>query len=116
MAIAILAQRNALATQYGTAAPYGVLFSADPGTTGSVTGELTSPTTRQALSWGSVSASVITSAATNFSVGSGVTVTYFGVAVSSTAGTSDLRDKVAVTSQTFSSAGTYVVTASYTQS
>ncbi len=41
MAIATLAQRNALASAYATAAPNGALFSADPGTTGSVTGEIT---------------------------------------------------------------------------
>jgi hypothetical protein len=118
MAIAVLAQRNALATAYGTNAPNGALFTADPGTTGTVTGELTggSPAyARKALNWGAVAASVITSAATTFDVGSGNTVTHFGVTVSATAGTADLRDRVAVTSQAFASQGTYVVTATYTQ-
>jgi hypothetical protein len=96
MAIAVLAQRNALATSYGTAAPYGALFSADPGTSGSVTGEITGGApayARKALSWGAASASAITSGAT-----------------------ADLRDKVGVTSQAFASQGTYTVTATYTQS
>jgi hypothetical protein len=119
MAIAVLAQRNALATSYGTAAPYGALFSADPGTSGSVTGEITGgapPYARKALSWGAASASAITSGATAFDVASGVTVTFFGVCVSSTATTADLRDKVGVTSQAFASQGAYTVTATYTQS
>jgi len=119
MAIATLAQRNALASAYATAAPNGALFSADPGTTGSVTGEITggSPAyARKALNWGAAAASAVVSAATAFDVASGVTVTFFGVTVSATAGTADLRDRVAVTSQSFASQGTYTVTATYTQS
>jgi hypothetical protein len=118
MAIAIVAQRNALATSYGAAAPYGALFTADPGTTGSATGEVTggSPAyARKALTWGTASNSAITSAATSFDP-SGTTVTYFAVTASATAGTADLRDRVAITSQTFSSQGTYTITATYTQS
>lgn len=118
MAIATLAQRNALATSYGTAAPYGALFTADPGTTGSVTGEVTggSPAyNRKAMSWGAASASAITGAPV-FDVPSGTTVTYFGVCVSVTPATADLRDRAAVTSQAFASQGTYTVTATYTQS
>lgn len=118
MAIAILAQRNALATAYGTNAPNGALFTADPGTSGSATGEVTggSPAyARKSMGWGAASASAITGAPV-FDVPSGTTVTYFGVTVSATAGTADVRDKVAVTSQAFASQGTYTVTATYTQS
>ena len=118
MAISILAQRNAMATAYGAAAPYGCLFTADPGTSGSVTGEVTggSPAyARKAINWGAPSASAVTGAPV-FDVPSGTTVTYAGVAVSGTAGTADLRDKVAVTSQAFASQGTYTVTYTYTQS
>lgn len=119
MSIAILAQRNALATAYGTNAPYGALFSADPGTTGTVTGELTggSPAyARKAMNWGTAAASAITSGATAFDVASGSTAAYFGVCVSVTAGTADLRDRVAITSQTYASQGTMTITATYTQS
>jgi hypothetical protein len=119
MAIAILAERNSLATKYGTDAPYGTLFTADPGTTGTVTGEVTggAPSyARKALSWGSASASAIVSSATTFDVPSGTTVTFFGVTASSTLTTADLKDKTSVTSQAFASQGTYVVTATYTQS
>lgn len=118
MAIATLAQRNALATSYGTNAPNGALFTADPGTTGTVVGEVTggSPAyARKAISWGAAAASAITGAPV-FDVPSGTTVTYAGVTVSVTAGTADLRDRVAVTSQAFASQGTYTVTYSYTQS
>lgn len=118
MAIATLAQRNALATAYGAAAPNGALFTADPGTSGAATGEVTggSPAyARKALNWGAASASVITSAATTFDIPAGTTVTFAGNTVSATAGTADVRDKVAVTSQAFASQGTYIVTATYTQ-
>lgn len=118
MTISILAQRNAMATAYGVAAPYGDLFtSTGPGTTGAATNEVTggSPAfARKPLSWGAPSASVITGTAT-FDVGSGITVTTFGVTVSSTLTTADVRDAVTVTSQTFASQGTYAVTATYTQ-
>lgn len=119
MAIAILAERNSLATKYGTDAPDGTLFSADPGTSGAATNELTggSPAfARKAMSWGGVSASAIVSTAATFDVASGSTVAYFGVCASTTLTTADIKDKVAVTSQAFSSQGTYQVTATYTQS
>ena len=118
MAIATLAQRNALATAYGAAAPFGCLFNADPGTSGTVVGEVTGGApayARVSMAWGAVSASAITGAPT-FNVPAGTTVTFFGVAVTGTATTADLRDKVAVTSQAFASQGTYQVTATYTQS
>jgi len=117
MAIAILAQRNAMATAYGVAAPFGDIFTADPGTSGTVTGEVTggSPAyARKAMSWGAPSASAIVGVPV-FDVPSGTTVTFFGVTVSSTLTTADLRDKVGVTSQAFASQGTYTVTATYTQ-
>lgn len=119
MAIAILAQRNALAARYGVEAPFGTLFTADPGTTGTVVGEVTGGTpayARKNMTWPATgTASAITSAATAFDVPSGTTVTFFGVAVTVTLATADLRDRVAVTSQAFASQGTYTVTATYTQ-
>lgn len=118
MAIATLAQRNAMATAYGVAAPNGAIFTADPGTSGSATGEVTggSPAyARKAINWSAPSASAVTGAPT-FDVPSGTTVTFAGVTVSATATTADVRDKVAVTSQAFASQGTYQVTYTYTQS
>ena len=118
MAIATLAQRNALATAYASAAPDGALFTADPGTSGSATGEVTggSPAyARKSCGWGSASASVVSGSAT-FDVPSGTTVTFFGVTASATAGTADVRDRVSITSQAFASQGTYTITPTYTQS
>lgn len=119
MAIAVLAQRQALASHYGTQAPNGALFTADPGTSGSATGEVTggSPAyTRKAMSWSAPNASAAITGSPVFDVASGVTVTHFGVTVSDVENTADVRDVVAVTSQAFASQGTYTVTATYTQS
>lgn len=119
MAIRNATMRTTLAGSYKTAGPYGALFSADPGTSGSVTGEITGGAPAYArvnLNWGTPASSAVTSAATAFNVASGTTVTYFGVCTSATATTADLQDSVAVTSQAFASQGTYTVTATYTQS
>ena len=118
MAISILAQRNAVATAYGVAAPYGSLFtSTGPGTTGTATNECTGGApafARQALSWGAAAASVITGTGT-FNIASGTTVTFGGVVVSSVLTTADVRDAVAVTNQAYASQGTYAATFTYTQ-
>lgn len=117
MTIAITAEKNSLCDKYKTDAPNGALFTADPGTAGSATNELTggSPAyARKALSWGTSSGGVVSSAATSFDVASGTTVNYFGVTASTTAGTADVKDRVAVTAQTFASQGTYTVTATFT--
>ena len=117
MAIAILAQRNALATAYGAAAPFGAIFTADPGTTGTVVGEATGGApayARVAVAWGAASASTVTGSPV-FNVASGTTVIFAGATVSGTAGTADLRDRVAVTSQAFASQGTYALTLTFTE-
>lgn len=119
MAIRNVTMRNLLATAYKTNAPYGALFTSDPGTADAATGEVTGGApayARKALSWGTAASSAVTSSATTFDVPSGTTVTYFGVTASSTAGTADVRDSVAITSQTFASQGQYTITATFTQS
>lgn len=119
MAIATAVQRTSLVTKYITDAPFGDLFTADPGTSGSVTGEVSggSPAyARKNMTWASAAASASTSAATAFDIPTGTTLTYFGVCTAGVLATADLRDKVAVTSQAFASQGTYTVTATYTQS
>lgn len=119
MSVATLAQRNALATAYGVAAPNGALFtSTGPGTAGAATNEVTGGApayARKAMTWGTASASAIVSAATTFDIPSGTTVTYFSPTVSSTATTADTRDPVAITNQTFASQGQLIITATYTQ-
>lgn len=117
MAIRNATMRTALAAQYKTLAPFGALFTADPGTSGTVTGEVSGGSyARVNMTWGTAAASATTSAATPFNVPSGTTVTFFGVCTAGTAATADLQDSVSVTSQNFASAGTYTVTATYTQS
>lgn len=117
-AIAVTAEKNSLATKYGTDAPYGAIFTADPGTTGTVVGEVTGGApayARKAINWGAASGGVITGTAT-FDVPTGVTVTYAGVCASATAGTADLKDRIAITSQQFNSQGTLTVNYTFTQS
>lgn len=118
MAIRNLTQRNALATAYGTNAPYGALFTADPGTADAATNEVTggSPAyARKSISWGAASASAVTGTAT-FDVPAGVTVNYVGVANTNVAAAATVRDSAAVTAQAFATQGTYQVTFTYTQS
>lgn len=115
MAIRNLTQRNALATAYGAAAPFGALFTADPGTSDAATNEVVGAAySRVAMSWGAASASAITGVPV-FTVPSGVTVSYFGVTVGGTKTTADVRDSADVIDQAFASQGTYTVTATYTQ-
>ena len=115
MAIKIDAQKNAAATAYGTGATHGLLFTtAAPPTTGAATSEVAGGTyARKALTWSSPSAGVMTASAT-FDIPAGVTVRAVGVASASSGAT--VRDWVAVTEQAFATAGTYVVTLTYTQS
>ena len=117
MPIRTLAQRNAMAAAYGAAAPQLALFSADPGATGTATGELSggSPAyARKPGAWGAPNASAISGTAT-FDVASGSTVAFVGACVGAVGGTADVRDSVAVTSQPFASQGTYTATSTYTQ-
>jgi hypothetical protein len=118
MSIRVKAQKDALATAYGTQAPYGACFTADPGTGGAATNEVTggSPAyARKALAWSAPNASSAIVGSGTFDIPAGTTVTYFGVTVGSVAGTADVRDSAAVTSQAFASQGTYQVTPTYTQ-
>lgn len=117
MAIATTVEKNSLATKYGVDAAFGAIFTADPGSTGTVVGEVTGGApayARKALAWGAPTAGVITATAV-FDVPSGTTVAFAGVCTSLTAGTADLRDKVAVTSQSFASQGTYTLTLTFTE-
>jgi hypothetical protein len=118
MAISSNAMKSVLSDAYKAEAPYGALFTADPGTTGSATGEVTGGApayARKAISWGTSTNGVVSGTAT-FDVPSGTTVTYAGVCKTITATTADVRDRVSVTSQTFSTQGTYTVTFTFTES
>src|SRR5690242_3793944 len=112
MPIAVTTTKNDLAAKYGQDAAYGSLHTADPGTSG--TSEVTGGTyARKALSWSAAANGQITATAI-FDVPSGATVTHAGLFTAASAGT--FVDKVAITSQTFSSAGTLTVNYTYTQS
>lgn len=114
MAIATTAEKNALAVEYGIDAAYAALFTADPGTTGTVVGEATggSPAyARKAITWSAPTNGVITATVT-FDVPAG-TYTYAAVTTSLTG--ANLIDKLAITSTTFPGQGTLQVNLSYTQ-
>lgn len=115
MAIATTTMKNTLATAYGSAALFAALFTADPGTSGTVTGEVTGGApayARKSVVWSAAAGGVITATVT-FDVPAGTTITY--AAVTSAASGANLLDRVAVTSQAFASQGTYTLTLTYTQ-
>lgn len=118
MAIATTTQKNNLATAYGTNATHAALFTADPGTTGTATGEVSGGNpayARKAISWGAASGGVITGTVI-FDVPAGATVTFAGVCSSVTAGAATVLDRVSVTSQNFATQGTYTLTLTFTES
>jgi hypothetical protein len=113
MAVSTTAEKNNLATKYGTDGAYVALFSTVP-SGGSPGTELTGGTyARVAAGWGAASNGVISGSAT-LNVPSGATVAGVGLFTASTGGT--YIDGGSVTSQTFGTAGTYTVTLTYTQS
>lgn len=115
MAIATTAEKNSLATKYGADTTHAAIFTADPGASGTVVGEVTggSPAyARKAITWGAASGGVVTGTVT-FDVPAGTTITFAGVCSALTGNT--LLDKAAVTSQNFASQGTYQLTLTYTQ-
>lgn len=114
MAIATTVEKNSLATKYSTDGAFIALFTADPGTSGSVVGEVSGGAyARVSISWGAASGGVITGTAT-VNVPASTTITFAAVTTAGTAGVSDLRDRVSITSQTFSTAGTYAATLTFT--
>lgn len=116
MAIATTAEKNSLATKYGSDAAYAALFTADPGTTGTAGSEVTggSPAyARKAITWGAA-ANGVTSGSVTFDVPTGTTITFAGVC--SAVSGDNLLDRVAIASQQFSSQGTYALTLTFTAS
>lgn len=113
MAIQTATQRNTLANAYATAAAFGAVYTTAPGGSAGTEPSGGSPAyARKALSWSSASGSVVTATPT-FDIPASTTIVGFGVHTLVTAGT--YLDGAAVTSQAFSSQGTYAVTATYTQ-
>lgn len=106
---------NSLATKAGTDFAFAALFTADPGLSGTATGEVTggSPAyARKALTFGAASGGVVTASAT-FDVPAGTTVTFAGVASASSG--ANILGRAAVTSQTFATQGQYLLTVTFTE-
>lgn len=114
MAIQTSAMKNVLSDAYKGAALYAALYTTAPGATAGTEVTGGSPAyARKATAWGASSNGVTTSVQT-FDVPSGTTIVGAGVHSAVTAGT--YYDGAAVTSQNFSSQGTYQLTLTYTQS
>lgn len=115
MAIATTAMKNNLADAYAGAADFGALYSTAPGATAGTELSGGSPAyARKALTWPAAANGTTTAAAVVFDVPAGATVAGFGFHSAVTGGT--YLDGVAVTSQPFSSQGTFQIVATYTQS
>lgn len=121
MAIQTDVQKNNTRAGYTGAATHGFLATAAPpgGASQAATNELTasgSPAyARKALTWSAGAAGVATASAV-YDVYSGVTVTHAGVASSITVAAATVLDFTTVTSQAFSSQGTYTVNYTFTES
>ena len=111
MAIQTVLQRNSTVAGYTGAVTHSALASTTPGATAGT--ELTGGGyARIALTWAAPANSASSASATH-TVGSGSTVAGGMLYDALTAG--NYRDGVGLTSQAFSSAGTYTVTYTYTQ-
>lgn len=115
MAIQIAQQRENLAINYGSNAPFAALHTAAPsqGTPAEVTGGAPAYA-RKALTWSAGAVDGVVTASATFDVPTGTTVTHAGLWSATTAG--NLMDWVALTSQTFNSQGTLTVNFTFTQS
>lgn len=114
MPIQTVAQKNNLATAYGSAATHAALYTTAPGATAGTEPTGGSPAyARKAITWGAAANGAITATVT-FDVPSGATVVGAGVHTALTGGS--YLDGSAVTSQGFASQGTYALTLTYTQS
>lgn len=117
MAIQTATARTLLATAYSTAVgKFGALTTTAPGGTSGTEVSGGSPAyARIAPTWGTASASAITTTGgMAFNVPASTTVVGFEFFDASTAG--NYLDGATVTSQTFASQGVYTITPTYTQS
>lgn len=113
MPIQTAALRTTLAAAYGAATPFVALATTAPGATAGT--EVTGGSyARKASNWGAAAASQITATPAAHDVPSGVTIVGVNLMSAVTGGT--YQDGATVTAQAFSSAGTYQVTLTYTQS
>jgi len=115
MAIQTSQGKENLAVAYGTNAAYGALYTTAPGSTAGTEPSGGAPAyARKALTWAPGTVDGIVTASATFDVPSGATIVGVGVHTALTGGA--YLDGGTVTSQAFSSQGTYAVTFTYTQS
>ena len=113
MAIQTSTQRNTLASAYGSAATYAAVYTTVPGSAAGTEPSGGSPAyARKSTSWSAASNGVITTTPV-FDIPSGTTIVGCGLHTAATSGT--YLDGASVTSQAFSSQGTYTLTLTYTQ-
>jgi hypothetical protein len=117
MAGIVTAEKEALAIEFGLDGTYAALFTADPGTSGTATGEVTggSPAyARKALSWTAGSSDGVVTVTVTFDVPAGTTITH--AAVCSSISGSTVLYSVDITDQAFATQGTYALTLTATVS
>ena len=115
MAIQTAQGKENLAVAYGTNAPYGALYTTAPGATAGTEPTGGAPAyARKALTWAPGTVDGVVTATATFDVPTGTTIVGVGVHTALTGGA--YLDGGTVTSQAFSSQGTYAVTFTYTQS
>jgi hypothetical protein len=115
MAISTNAMKEALAVAYGGQALFGALYTTAPGGSAGTEPSGGAPAyARKALSWNAGTSDGVVTATAVFDVPSGATIVGAGVHTAATAGT--YLDGTTVTSQAFSSQGTYTATFTFTQS
>ena len=114
MAIQTATMKNTLSDAYKAAATHGAVYTTAPGGSAGTEPSGGSPAyARKALSWGASSNGVTSATPVAFDIPSGSTIVGAGVHSALTAGT--YLDGGAVTSQVFSSQGTYTITFTFTQ-
>lgn len=112
MPIQTSTERNSLAAKYAGDALFGAVYTTAPGGSAGTEPSGGSPAyARKSLSWSGTNP--ITATAT-FDIPTGTTIVGAGIHSAVTAGT--YLDGVSVTSQAFSSQGTYQVTFTFTES
>lgn len=109
------AELNSLAVKFDVDGSHAALFTADPGLTGTVVGEVTggSPAyARVPITWSGPAGGVITATAV-FDVPNGITLTFAGVCTASTGNT--LIARAAITSTPIVGQATYTLTLTFTE-
>ena len=115
MAIQTATMKNTLSDAYKAAAINGAVTTTAPGGTAGTEPSGGSPAyARKVISWGSSSSGVVTASAIPFDIPASTTIVGFQVHANPLASGTYL-DGTGITSQTFSSQGTYSVTPTYTQ-